>query len=197
MTISSNKQSNEPQEVGLIGGMEKRDIVIEEYNNIWPELFEIQKKKICRVLGDAVLRIEHIGSTAVPGLSAKPIIDILIVLEKPQNEETYLPVLTQLGYELRVREPDFDEHRMMRTPERDVHIHFYPYYSKEIDRYLIFRDQLRSNSTDRKLYEQTKRKLSEQEWDDTNDYAEAKSKIVEAIIVKGLANKNTSTNIYD
>ena len=83
---------------------------------------------------------------------------------------------------LRVREPEFYEHRMFRTPERDVHVHVFSVGCPEIDRYLIFRNRLRENSVDRQRYEDTKRRLAAQDWPDMNFYADAKSEVVEAII---------------
>ena len=90
--------------------------------------------------------------------------------------------MEQAGYQLRVREPAFDEHRMFRTQERDVHIHVFSPISPEIQRYLTFRNRLRTNPVDRQLYEKTKRKLAKKEWSDMNAYAEAKSEVVEQII---------------
>lgn len=170
----------------LIGGHEKREIVIRDYDEQWPRLFERQADNIRAALGGIALRIEHIGSTSVPGLAAKPIIDILVVVSHPEDEARYLPALLNAGYELRVREPEFDEHRLVRTPERDVHVHIFPPHSKEIDRYLAFRDHLRTNAEDRAIYERTKREFADQDWEEMNDYANAKSDIVESIIARGI-----------
>jgi len=173
-------------EVGLIGGREKRDVEIHEYDERWPRMFEQHARKIREALGDVALRIEHIGSTSVPGLAAKPIIDILVVVANPEDEAGYLRSLQEAGYELRVREPEFDKHRMVRTPKRDVHAHIFPPQSKEIGRYIAFRNQLRSDPEDRSAYEQAKRTLAKREWGDMNDYADAKTEVVEAIIAKGI-----------
>ena len=174
------------EEVGIIGGREKRDVEIHEYDERWPMFYEQNASRIRKVLGNIALRIEHIGSTSVPGLSAKPIIDILVVMATPGDEASYLPALEEAGYELRVREPEFDEHRMVRTPEKNVHVHIFPPWSKETGRYLAFRNQLRANAEDRAAYEQAKRTLAKRKWGDMNDYAEAKSDVVEAIIAKGI-----------
>ncbi|HKK06931.1 MAG TPA: GrpB family protein [Gammaproteobacteria bacterium] len=176
-----------PHEAGLIGGREERNVEIYEYDACWPTMFEERALKLRAALGDAALRVEHIGSTSVPGLAAKPIIDILVVVADPGDEAGYLPALQQAGYELRVREPEFDEHRMVRTPERDVHVHIFPPQSKEIGRYLAFRNQLRSNAEDRSAYEHAKRTLAKRKWTDMNDYAAAKTEVVEAILAKGIA----------
>ncbi|WP_373090864.1 GrpB family protein [Zhongshania sp.] len=169
-------------EIGLIGGAEMRDIVLCDYNPDWPDQYESEAAKIRRAMGNRALQIEHIGSTAVQLLAAKPIIDILLIIADPGDEAEYLPALLAAGYQLRVREPEDDQHRMLRTPERDVHIHIYPPWSAEVDRYLLFRDQLRASENDRIEYERTKRRLAQRAWADMNDYAAAKSEIVEAII---------------
>jgi GrpB-like predicted nucleotidyltransferase (UPF0157 family) len=181
--------THQSPEIGLIGGIEKRRIEIMDYDTHWPEKFQRLASIIAGALGDAALRIEHIGSTSVPGLGAKPIIDILLVVEDSRNEASYLPKMEAIGYELRVREPDFHEHRMFRTPARDVHVHVYSAASLEIERNLIFRDRLCTDAHDRQLYEVTKRKLAAQPWPDMNAYAAAKTQIIERII----ANARTAT----
>lgn len=175
-----------PPETGLIGGLEKRTIVIADYDPQWAQTFRVQAATIANALGSAALAIEHIGSTSVPGLAAKPIIDMLLVVADSSDETAYLPQLVAAGYELRVREPEFHEHRMLRTPARDVHIHVFSMGSPEIDRYLVFRDWLRSDAADRHLYEQTKRRLAAQDWPDMNAYADAKSEVVAAILERAV-----------
>jgi GrpB-like predicted nucleotidyltransferase (UPF0157 family) len=130
----------------------------------------------------AALQIEHIGLTSVPGLAAKPIIDILVVVENSANESTYLVQLDAAGYMLRVREPDWNEHQMFRTTEKDVHVHFYSAGCREIERNLTFRNRLRINAEDRRRYEETKRALAKREWADMNAYANAKTAVIEDII---------------
>jgi GrpB-like predicted nucleotidyltransferase (UPF0157 family) len=166
----------------LIGGLEPGDIHIVAYDPVWPETYQKQQRIIADALGIALLRIEHIGSTAVPGLAAKPIIDILIVVADSADEASYLPRLEAAGYELRVREPGFHQHRMFRTPARDVHIHVWSSDAPEIARQLTFRDRLRANAYDRTRYEDTKRRLAALAWPDMNAYAEAKTAVIEAIL---------------
>jgi len=157
-------------------------INIGDYDTSWPSKFQVQAGRIAKALGEVALRLEHIGSTSVPGLAAKPIIDILVVVQDSSNESAYLPRLEAAGYELRVREPEWHEHRMFRTPEKDVHVHIYSAGCREIQRNLLFRDRLRTNSDDRQRYEQTKRELATQDWLDMNDYANAKTDVIESII---------------
>ena len=139
----------------------------------------------------AALRVEHIGSTSVPGLAAKPVIDILVVVTDSADESAYLPRLEAAGYVLRVREPDWNEHRMLRTPERDVHVHVYSAGCPEVERTLAFRDRLRRNGDDRRRYERTKRELAAREWPDMNAYAEAKTEVIESILDAARAESET------
>ena len=138
--------------------------------------------RIAATLGDAAFQIEHIGSTAVPGLAAKPIVDVLVVVEDSSEEDAYLLAMTECGYELRVREPEFDEHRMFRSSDGQVHVHVFSRNSPEIGRYLRFRDSLRGNAAYRSKYQELKRALAEQDWPDMNAYAAAKSEMIEAIL---------------
>src|SRR5436190_7223012 len=170
----------------LIGGTEKREIIVVDYDQRWPGKFQRHAQIIASALGENVLAIEHVGSTSVPELAAKPIIDMLVVVEDSGLEDSYLPALVKAGYILRVREPDWHQHRMFRTPERDVHIHVFSAGCAEIRRLIAFRDRLRSNSEDRSLYESVKRNLAKEEWSDMNEYARAKSDVVERIIDRAL-----------
>jgi GrpB-like predicted nucleotidyltransferase (UPF0157 family) len=177
-------QKESKNDMGLIGGLEQRTIEIVNYDPLWPEKFQTHASAITTALGDTALLIEHIGSTSVPGLAAKPIIDILVVVANSADEASYLPQIEAAGYELRVREPDFQEHRMFRTPARDVHVHFYSSGSPEIERYLTFRDRLRNNGAERQLYEEVKRKLAALSWPHMDAYAEAKTEVIAGIIAR-------------
>lgn len=174
----------ESRKTVLIGGCEKREIKIVDYDPSWPRTFGEHAGKIRAALGDRALLIEHIGSTAVSGLAAKPIIDIDVVVADSGDEAAYLPALEAAGYVLRVREPDWHEHRMLRTPALDVHIHVFSPGSPEVTRHLLLRDHLRKNPEDRKLYESTKRTLADRQWSDMNAYADAKSSVIEDILGK-------------
>jgi ribosomal protein L11 methyltransferase len=164
-------------------------ILIVDYDPDWPQLFAAEAGNIRAALGERARQIEHIGSTAVPGLAAKPIIDILLVVEDPADEASYIPALEKIGYVLRIREPEFFEHRMLRGTNPDVNLHVFPPGCQEIDRYLILRDWLRSNAADRALYMRTKRELSQRDWKYVQNYADAKTEVVEAIIARALAHQ--------
>lgn len=174
--------TDESWETGLLGGTEKTRITLVEYDASWRNKFQTHAARIAAALGAVALRIEHIGSTSVPGLAAKPIVDILVVVHDSTDETAYLPPLEKAGYVLRVREPHWHEHRMFRTPERDVHVHVYSTGCPEIQRNLSFRDRLRADAADRQRYEQTKRELTRKDWSDMNEYAAAKTDVIESII---------------
>ena len=171
-----------PLEKGLIGGREKRAICIVDYDPDWPNVFEEHANRIAGALGDTAVQIEHIGSTSVPGLAAKPVIDILVVVPDSSDESQYLTQLENAGYLLRVREPEWNQHRMFRTAELDVHIHVYSSGCDEVARLVRFRNRLRENVEDRNRYEEVKRALAEQDWPDMNDYAAAKTEVIESIL---------------
>jgi GrpB-like predicted nucleotidyltransferase (UPF0157 family) len=165
---------------------EKVAIIVVDHDPAWAQRFEVEKTRITTALGERALAVEHIGSTSVPDLAAKPIVDICVVVADSSDEATYLPDLESAGYLLRVREPDWHEHRMLRTTARDVHVHVYTVGSSEIVRNLAFRDWLRGNDEDRALYESTKRTLAEQDWPTMQHYADAKSDVIETILVRAL-----------
>lgn len=168
----------------LIGGLEPGAIILAAYDPAWAAHYEREAATIREALGPRALRVEHVGSTAVPGLVAKPIIDILVVVDDSSREDTYLPALEQAGYVLRVREPAFHEHRMLRTPDADVHVHVYPAGSAEIGRMLAFRDHLRRSARDRDVYGAAKRRLASRSWKSMQYYAEAKSPVIERILAR-------------
>ena len=175
----------------LLGEIESPTIVVVDYDPAWAERFRQEETRIRAALGEAALAIEHIGSTSVPGLAAKPIVDILLVVEDSGDEASYVPALESAGYVLRVREPDFDEHRMFRTPEKDVHLHVFSAGSPEIERYLLLREQLRENEEDRELYARTKRELASRNWPSMQHYAEAKTGVIEGILARAATRRSS------
>lgn len=164
--------------VERVGGVEARELELHSHNDHWADIYLDHRSRIVDALAGADFGVEHIGSTSVPGLAAKPIIDILVTVDDITAEEDYLGALLNAGYELRVREPG---HRLVRTPARDVHVHIYEHDDPAVDEYLLFRDRLRSDADDRVLYENTKRTLLSRRWVDMNDYADAKTEVIMAI----------------
>jgi GrpB-like predicted nucleotidyltransferase (UPF0157 family) len=127
-------------------------IVLVDYDPRWADLFEREAARIRTVLAKEALRIEHVGSTSVPGLPAKPIVDVVLVVTDSADEGAYLPALASTGYRLHVREPHWHEHRMFKGPHTDINLHTFSAGCLEIDRMLLFRDWLRANPADRQLY---------------------------------------------
>jgi len=160
-------------------------VQLAEYDPSWPGQYGSHAARIRAALGDQVLLLEHIGSTSVPGLAAKPIIDILLVVADPAEEYAYVRPLEQAGYRLVIREPDWYQHRVLNGPqgtEPGVNLHVHPPTSPEIARNLRFRDRLRADRADRELYERTKRQLAARDWTYMQQYADAKGEVVEAIM---------------
>jgi GrpB-like predicted nucleotidyltransferase (UPF0157 family) len=155
-----------------------------EYDPSWPERFDREAARISAALGGRALTIEHVGSTSVPGLAAKPTIDILLVVANSADEEAYLPAMEAAGYVLRVREPDWNEHRMVIDRVVNVQVHVVSEGCPEIEQWLIFRDRLRSDASDRALYERTKRELARRTWRYVQNYADAKGDVVEEIVAR-------------
>jgi GrpB-like predicted nucleotidyltransferase (UPF0157 family) len=178
----------------VIGDIVPAKIVVVDYDPSWPGRFRKQAQRIRAALGSHAKAVEHIGSTAVPGLAAKPIIDILLAIDNPSDESTYVPALENAGYVLRIREPDFCEHRMLRTAQQDVHVHVFADGCPQVERFLLLRDRLRHEAAERKLYAQTKRKLAARGWPTTQHYAEAKSEVIEEIIGRAMAARSSHGN---
>lgn len=164
-----------------------RRVVLVEYDSRWPGLFRREAERVRAALGARALRIEHTGSTSVPGLAAKPTIDMLLVIADSADEAAYVPALESAGYVLRIREPDWQEHRMFKGPEAEVNLHVFSEGCPEIGRVLLFRDWLRSHAADRDLYARTKRDLARREWKYLQNYADAKSAVVEEILGRARA----------
>jgi GrpB-like predicted nucleotidyltransferase (UPF0157 family) len=157
-------------------------IQIVDYDPEWPRLYKREAERVQFALGDRVLLLEHVGSTSVPGLAAKPKIDMLLVVANSADESAYVPALEAAAYVLRIREPDWYEHRMFKGPGTDINLHVFSLGCQEIGRMLLFRDWLRSNESDRRLYERTKRELARKDWKYTQNYADAKTAVVEEIL---------------
>ncbi|MGA8942842.1 MAG: GrpB family protein [Thermoactinomyces sp.] len=157
-------------------------ITLVEYDPRWPELFEREADRVRSILGDKALRVEHVGSTSVPGLCAKPIIDMLLVVADSADEPSYVPALEAGGYMLRIREPEWFEHRLFKGPDININLHVFSAGTPEIDRMLRFRDWLRTNDTDRNKYARAKRSLAQRVWRHVQHYADAKTPIIQEIM---------------
>lgn len=161
-----------------------RPITLAVYDSAWPVLYEREAARIRAALADRALLIEHVGSTSVPGLAAKPHIDVLLAVADSSDEASYVPALEDAGYVLHIREPGWHEHRAFTGLETDLNLHVFSEGCVEIERMLRFRDHLRRNKTDRLLYERTKRELAQRTWKYGQHYADAKTTIVEEILAR-------------
>lgn len=149
-------------------------------------LYAHEHERIGAALGDQALRIEHAGSTAVPGLAAKPIIDIVLIVADSADESAYVPLLEAAGYRLRIREPHWFEHRMFKRLEPEVNLHVFSAGCPEVDRMLAFRDWLRTNPADRELYQSAKTALAQRDWNEVQEYADAKTAVVAEILARAV-----------
>jgi len=159
-------------------------IYLAPYDRQWPRLYEREAQRIRAALGDRALVLEHAGSTSVPGLSAKPKIDIVLGVADTTDEGAFVPLLEAAGYVLRIREADWHEHRLFKGPDTDINLHTFTVGCLEIERMLRFRDHVRTDTADRELYEQSKRDLAQRTWKFTQHYADAKSAVVEDILTR-------------
>jgi GrpB-like predicted nucleotidyltransferase (UPF0157 family) len=180
--------SDEEIRAAVIGELVEHNTTIHlaDYDPEWPGLFEREAARIRNALGAKALQIEHAGSTSVPGLAAKPIIDIVLVVADTRDEDAYVPPLEAAGYVLRIREPDWYEHRLFNRPDTKIGLHTFSDGCVEIERMLAFRDWLRAHDDDRELYLSAKRELATREWKYVQNYADAKSAVVEEILARAL-----------
>jgi GrpB-like predicted nucleotidyltransferase (UPF0157 family) len=169
-----------------------RPIVLAAYDPDWRDQFQREAGQIRSALGEQALRVEHVGSTSVPDMPAKPVIDILLVVADSANETEYAGKLEGVGYKLHIREPGWHEHRLFKGREKnEINLHVFSAGCSEIARMLAFRDWLRTNKADHELYARCKRTLAQREWKYTQNYADAKTPVIEEIMTRacGLASQ--------
>jgi GrpB-like predicted nucleotidyltransferase (UPF0157 family) len=162
-------------------------IEISEYDPTWPSWYEREAARIRAALGDRVIRIEHVGSTSVPDLPAKPIIDIVLEVPDSADEAAFVPELEAAGYVLRIREPEWYEHRVFKGRDTEVNLHVFSARCTEVEQMLLFRDWLRTNTADRELYASAKRELAARNWKYMQQYADAKTAVVHEIMARARA----------
>lgn len=190
---TNSERSDEELQKATIGERlpHNATILLKEYTPQWTILFEQEADRIHHILGNIAIQIEHVGSTSVPGLCAKPIIDMLLIVADSANEKSYVPALEAAGYVLRIREEDWFQHRLLKGPDTDINLHVFSQGTSEIERMLRFRDWLRENENDRELYAQTKRTLAKQVWRHVQHYADAKTTVIQDIMNRALAATRT------
>ncbi|HBO3045121.1 TPA: GrpB family protein [Pseudomonas aeruginosa] len=161
-------------------------IEVHDYDPRWPELYRQLARRIGDALGGLALEIAHVGSTAVPGLAAKPVIDIDLTVADPRQEQTYVPALEQLGYRLRIREPSWHQHRCLQLESPRVNLHVFGPDCPETIRHRLFRDWLRENAEDRESYAAAKRASADGE-QRVADYNRRKEPLIRAIYARAFA----------
>jgi GrpB-like predicted nucleotidyltransferase (UPF0157 family) len=178
--------SEEEMQAAHVGVMRVHNAPIQltDYDAEWPALFVREANRERATLGDRVLMLEHVGSTSVPGLAAKPIIDMILAVADSADEPAYVPAMESAGYVLHIREPEWHQHRLFKGPDTNINLHVYSFGCPEMEKMLMFRDWLRSNDADRELYERTKRELARQTWKYVQNYADAKTSVVEEIVAR-------------
>jgi GrpB-like predicted nucleotidyltransferase (UPF0157 family) len=198
VVLSSAQPPRTDEEIGAVTVGEAvvldGQVVLAEYDAEWPALYEREAKRIRRILGRRAIQVEHVGSTSVPGLAAKPLIDILLVVPDSANEPAYASDLEREGYVLRIREPEWYEHRVFKGPDTNINLHVFSPGAAEIERMLRFRDFLRSNPAERERYELRKRELAGRNWRFVQHYADAKSGVVESILARAEAATSEATS---
>ena len=127
-------------------------ITISPYDPGWPLRYREHERRIRAALGERALAVEHVGSTAVPGLAAKDRVDIDLIVADPADEDAYVPALTAAGYTLRTRDEHWYEHRCLWTGNHDVNLHVFGPDCDEFLRHLVLRDRLRTHPEERDRY---------------------------------------------
>jgi GrpB-like predicted nucleotidyltransferase (UPF0157 family) len=162
-------------------------IELVDYDPAWPALYAREEERIRSVLSSRVIRIEHTGSTSVPGLPAKPIIDVTLEVPDSSAEAEYVADLEAAGYVLRIREPDWFEHRLFKGSDTSVNLHTFSAACSETDRMVLLRNRLRSHAADRELYATAKRELAARDWKYVQQYADAKTAVIHEILARAEA----------
>ena len=165
-------------------------IILVDYNSDWPQVLEQEHSLLLRTLGDSVAQIEHIGSTAVPGLTSKPIIDIMVGLTDFSMADSLVPKIVNLSY---TYFPEFEDvmpnRRFFKKLFDDTathHIHMTGIDSKFWQRHLLFRNYLRGNPKMAEEYASLKKELAKQDWKDSNDFAEAKTDFTKKVEIENV-----------
>lgn len=176
---------NEEIEKAFIDEPEKLNSTIDlcPYDESWATLYTEQASLIEEAMSDLPIAVSHVGSTSVPGLSAKPIIDIVLEVPDAADEDAYVSLLESAGFILKAREPDwFVEHRLFNKDDVQVNLHVFTQGCSEVQKMIRFRDHLRSHPDDLALYQQKKEELAKQVWEYTQHYADAKSDVIQTIL---------------
>lgn len=156
-------------------------VVLVPYDPSWPAMYEAEAAYVRQALGEKVLVLEHIGSTSVPGLLAKPCIDMVLGVADAANEDAYAPELDAAGFVLRIRQPEWNEHRVFKSERVNINLHVWSADSSEIARHINFRDWLRTNPEDMARYATAKQEIASGDFATMPEYADAKNDVIREI----------------
>jgi GrpB-like predicted nucleotidyltransferase (UPF0157 family) len=170
-----------------VGNPKPRTVTVIPYDAGWPAAFDDVRRRVLAALGDRVLALDHVGSTSVPGLAAKPVIDVDLTVADSADEAAYVPDLEAAGFELRLREPDWEEHRLLTDRDLTINLHVFSPGAVEPRRHLLFRQWLRGNSEDCERYAATKTELSARGFTNGMDYNNHKAALVYDIYERAFA----------
>jgi GrpB-like predicted nucleotidyltransferase (UPF0157 family) len=181
----TERQVDDPEQArsGWVGeaGPPSQPIVVVDADPSWPIWFADEAARIGALLGGVAISIEHVGSTSVPDLPAKPIIDIDVLVADSSAEDGYVSVLERAGYRHVLREPWWNGHRMLVGPGGRFNLHVFPSGAPEPVRHLLFRDWLRSHPDDRQLYADAKLRLADETATNPEAYNLAKNTVIDDI----------------
>lgn len=172
-------------DAALVHGQQPAWVELHEDDGLRGQRFAAHRDRIVAALGELAADVEHVGSTAVPGLAAKPITDVQLVVPDVDDEDAWLPLLEAAGYGLRSRDPG---HRCLRAspPLLEANVHLHPPGHPELDARRRFRDLLRADPGARQRYEDVKRSLAGRTWPDVNHYADAKGPVIQELMSREL-----------
>jgi GrpB-like predicted nucleotidyltransferase (UPF0157 family) len=160
-----------------VGGA-SRPVEVVPYDAAWPAQYDVVAARIRAALGDRALLLEHVGSTSVPGLAAKPVIDVNLLVADSGDEPAYVPDLAAAGFVLRIREPEWEQHRVLALEDPKTNLHVFSPGSREPARTRMFRDWLRTHPDDREAYANLKSTLATRGFTDVMDYNNHKAAMV-------------------
>lgn len=181
-----------PLQKSSMGAEMSRPVIIVGYDPQWPTIYEEEKRRILDVVGNKVLCIEHIGSTAVTGLGAKPIIDIMAGVNDLADADELLPLLREIGYEDVTPEPGNPEwyyclgkvYRGEKARLQNFHLHLMKFGSETWERHMLFRDFLRIHPEVAQKYDSLKRKMAAKHGFDREGYTKAKTEFIDSVVAQ-------------
>ncbi len=182
-------EARDADDIWVAGRPEPEPVIIVPYDPAWPRQYDAVSERIRSALGDRIVALDHVGSTAVPGLAAKPVLDVDLTVADSSGESSYVPELQGAGFELTIREPRWHEHRLLKGGDPRVNLHVFSPGCPETVRHLMFRDWLRSHPDDASVYVEAKTAAAAATADgeDVMDYNQRKEAVIRKIYARMFA----------